>query len=136
MTRKPKSVSKQFVVPRADAPTSDDAKAQKESISFTLGKDISDKKLGLQIEKLDMDGAVQGHLHNLIVCFLYLAFLLLAACAFVMVWHFVVPESWLFLTDVRLEKLRSFLFSGGVGAGVTALAKSKLVSKEENGSLL
>ena len=107
--------------------------AQRESVGLTLGKDLSSKRLGLQLDKLDMDGAVQGHLHNLVVLFLYMAFLLLAACAIVMIWHFVVPDNWLFLSDARLEKLRSFLFSGGVGAGVTALAKSKIMSKEDNG---
>ena len=122
----------QINIPEPKVTESGDNKAAKEASALALGLNISEKELDNKINALSRDDQVQNHLHRVIVWFIYLAGLLIAISTVVLVWHYIMPESLLFLSHERLEGLRSFLFTGGVGAGLGALGRSKLKITEKN----
>ena len=59
-----------------------------------------------------------------------LAVFLVSAAFFVLFWHYIVPDGWLFLSENRFAKLEKFLLSGSVGALLTALIRFQLPLKE------
>jgi hypothetical protein len=63
----------------------------------------------------------------IIVLAVYFSSALLASGIGVWTWHFLTP--WPFLKPPQLEKLQSIIFSGSLGAIVSALARSYLKDK-------
>lgn len=41
-------------------------------------------------------------------------------------WHFIGPAKWYWLDEVRLSKIQSILFSGGMGAVVSGIVRSQI----------
>lgn len=118
-------------VPRADelVGTADSAA---EEMAMRTGRDLKAKKTDREIQKILNDGAVQNHLHKIIVVGLYVVGLAAIAMFLVLVWHFVTP--WEFLGPEKIADIKQFLFSGTIGAGLSGLAKKYLgfESKDED----
>ncbi|RRD41628.1 hypothetical protein EII18_08440 [Comamonadaceae bacterium OH3737_COT-264] len=66
-------------------------------------------------------------LYGLIVMLVTMAFtyLFLAALG-IWAWHQLAPECWRWLDEVRLNKIQSTLFSGGMGAVIAGVLRNQL----------
>lgn len=89
-----------------------------------MGRDLKAKKTDREIQRILNDGAVQNHLHNIIVVGLYVVGFAAISMFLVLVWHFITP--WEFLSPEKIADIRQFLFSGTIGAGLSGLAKKYL----------
>lgn len=73
--------------------------------------------------EIDRQSGMQGHLHKITVCGVYLIGSLIIVAVAVWLLHFIVPTQWRFLTDLQLESLQNILFSGVVGSLLGGQAK-------------
>lgn len=120
-----------FVIPSPDEKDIvTDEKADKEAATFALGKNLEKKQTDNKLRALTRSDDLEQHLHKLLVCFLYLAFVLIAGCVVVLFMHYVTPFRW--LSAEEIQNLKDFIFSGGVGAGIATLARNKLGFSDHN----
>lgn len=120
-----------FDIPTPAAPSSEDVEsAQQEGAALALGIDLEDRGKLSKLNEITRQDEVDTTLHKCIVSFIYLAAALVAVCTIVLTYHFLAPESWLFLSDGRVSKLKDFLFSGAVGAALSGLARKKILNEQ------
>lgn len=116
-----------FKIPRPDDGSSgNDGKATKEAAAYALGLDISKKETDNQLRKLERADHIDWHVHYVLVLIIWSAGLMLFLMGIAFVINFIGPEWMRFLDHDRFIELKNFLFTGATGAGLAALARSKL----------
>lgn len=106
----------------------DDDRAEKEAAGLAFGLDLSKARDTNKLNALSRQDDIHTFIHKITKFALLLATGMITACSIVLVFHFVAPDNWLFLSTERIDNLKAFLFSGAVGAGVSQLAKSKILN--------
>lgn len=76
-----------------------------------------------KVKQIDRDGNLQTHVYRVVVLGVYLVGAAIIASVLIWMFHFVVPESWRFLSVDAVSKLQNMLFSGAVGSGLTGVFK-------------
>jgi hypothetical protein len=106
---------------------SDDEKAESEEAAFAFGLDPSSAETARQIDRIKQKQNTDNFLQKLLRCFLLVAFLVLTAAFVILFYHYLAPESLLFLSEARVQNLKDLLLSGSVGAALAQLWRSKLL---------
>ncbi|OWV90215.1 hypothetical protein ATY78_17190 [Rhizobium sp. R635] len=107
----------------------EDAKSLGEAMGLASGLDLSSREQLNKINRLVREDGMDTHVSRVVVCALWIIALAALIMFLVLVAHKVKPDLW--LTDDQLNSLQSFLFSGGLGAGITGLGK-KYVTGEKS----
>lgn len=113
-----------------DPGISADQNAEREAAGLAFGLDLSSAQAVAELNSIGRRDALDDLLSRTVRYFIILAAILVGLAAVVLVYHYISPADWLFLTEVRVERLKDFLFSGTVGAALTQLARSKLGKAE------
>ncbi|NOD64231.1 MULTISPECIES: hypothetical protein [unclassified Ruegeria] len=122
----------EFVIPKQNAPVaSDDDQAESEAAAFAFGLDIKSEETQTKFKKLARQDAVDGLASWILRAFMFSAAILVIASFFVLFFHFLAPESWLYLSPERISRLKELLLSGGVGAALAAIGKSSILDKND-----
>lgn len=114
------------VDPKIDIPVSSEELQQAPRWATVDAKSEERKWVNLELVKQQNDArwlAVYGWvLLVLTIAFAATFVLALLAWAF----HYLAPVCWHWLTDVQLSKIQSVLFSGGMGAVISAIIRGQL----------
>lgn len=111
-------------------PTEPGEKAERENQALALGLALDEKRTERKLNKLDRQDRVDGALHWLIIIAIYFVGFLIALMLFAMVFSMLFPGCW--LAPDQINSMKDFLFTGGVGAGLATLARSRLGLEREN----
>lgn len=118
----------EFKVPVQTPPeSSGDEKAESEASALAFGLDLESAETRKKIAKISSEEAIESLSGKLIRHFMVLASIVISLSFIVLFYHFIAPESWLFLNGERVQELKEFLLSGGVGAALAALGKSHIM---------
>ena len=109
-----------------------DSQAEREAAGFALGIDLSNARAIAALNRIVRKDALEGLVGTLVQALVVLAAGLVALCAIVLVYHFIAPDGWLFLSAERIEDLKDFLFSGTVGAALAQLARGRLTEEKND----
>lgn len=99
------------------------AQAKAEAKAFESGEDLSSVVRRNKTRAMERDDARDRHIHCIAVFFLWGGGIVVFGLLLVLAWHFAAPHSVRFLADSEVSDLKSFLFSGSVGAGLTLVGK-------------
>jgi hypothetical protein len=99
------------------------AAAIAEAAAVAGGLDLSSRASLNKINKLLRRDKMDGHLHFILVIGVYFVGLCAAGVFGCVVWNMSVPVANRFLDATQLATLQQFLFSGALGAGVSAAAR-------------
>ncbi len=113
---------------------SDDQMAESEAAALAFDLDLKSADTAKKIRKLSNKGKIDGTVTTVLRIMIWAACILLLVSFFVLFYHFVMPDSWLFLAHERVVDLREFLFSGTFGAGLAALWKSQDTAEKDDQS--
>lgn len=112
------------VPPPTQEETVEGVESLSEEIALRTGLDLKSHKTKQEIDRLLRDEAVQNHLHRIIVWGLYIVALSAGLMFLAVVYHYISPYP--FLKPEQLVDIKQLLFSGGVGAATSGLAKKYL----------
>lgn len=74
-------------------------------------------------DAINRESGLQGHLHKVTVCGVYLIGSLIIIAVSIWLYHFMVPTNWWFLNPDQIENLQKILFSGFIGGALGGQAK-------------
>jgi hypothetical protein len=100
----------------------EDANSLGEAIGLAAGIDLSNREQLNRLNQLIRDDGVQGHIHKVLVCGVYVVAVCAGLMFVVLVMHYICPSY--FLSAQAADDLQTFLFSGTVGGIVTKGAGS------------
>lgn len=101
-------------------------KALGEAAAMAAGADLSSREELNKVNALFRSDRVDDHLHKVAVLGIYFIAFCFAVVLGVLIYHIVTPERLHFLSDDELGDLRTFLFSSGLGVGVSTVGKKVL----------
>ena len=67
------------------------------------------------VKKHKRDEKTKDHLHYVFVALIWVAFLSFIAVFFIRVLHFVLPDSWQWLSEDQVQGIDKLIFSGAIG---------------------
>jgi len=93
-----------------------------------LGADRQAHKEEREFDQQRREGLKRA-VHQAVIWAVYLASFCLLLLFFIRMWHLAMPNKWLWLDSVRLQKVDAVLFSGFVGAFVSRYLQTALPSR-------
>jgi hypothetical protein len=120
----------EFRIPDQKPPeASSDEQAELEVTAYAMGLDAKSSETARRLKKLERRDAVDGLAYTILRWFMITASVIVMASFLVLFFHFLAPESWLYLSDDRISRLKELLLSGSIGAALAAIGKSSLIEK-------
>jgi hypothetical protein len=107
----------------------EDAKSLGEAMGMATGVDLASREQLNKFNKLLREDGVEKHVNRVIIFGIWAVSIAALAMFGVIVAHKIKPDIW--LTTAQLTDLQSFLFSGGVGAAITAAGK-RIIKPDKN----
>ena len=97
---------------------------------YLLDLTLAPRKTRRDLRRLQRKEAVEDLAAKIVQYLIVLAAISAAVSFCVLVFHYIAPDTWLFLTAERIQRLKEVLFSGAVGAVLGVIGKGTLLSNE------
>lgn len=121
-----------YQVPKPVPPeASSDNQAESEVAAYAIGLDLESKQTETKLRRLMRVDAVNGTATLVLQAFMLTGAAVVIISFLVLFWHYLAPAQLTYLDVDRVARLKELLLSGAIGAALTAIGKSSLLTDKD-----